>query len=273
MDWNQISQNVMNFLFELATSVGLKLLYAILVIIVGSRIVRFLVKRIINSKLFKKIDDSVAHFLTNCINFLLRVTIFIAAAMIIGVPASSFVAILTSAGVAIGLALQGSLSNFAGGIMILIFKPFKTGDYIECGDAAGTVEDITIFYTTLVTPDNKVIHLPNGTLSNSEVINYSEKSTRRLSITVSCAYGSDQEKVKALMLEMARSHELVLTDPAPFVALDNCADSSLDFIVRVWCKTSDYWTVYYDLTAQSATILEANGIEIPYPQMDVHIKN
>ena len=272
MDWNQIGQNILNFLVELGTSVGLKLLYAILVVIIGSKLVRFLVKRLRRSKLFKKIDASVAHFLLNFIGIVLRITVFVAAAMILGVPASSFVAVLTSAGVAIGLALQGSLSNLAGGIMILIFKPFRTGDYIEYGDVSGTVEDITIFYTELVTPDNKVVHCPNGALSNSNVINYSQKDTRRVSITVSCAYGTNVEEVEALMLGMLENHPLVLKDPAPFVALEECADSSLNFTVRAWCKNSDYWTVHFDMMSQSTKLLEENGIEIPFPQMDVHIK-
>ncbi len=272
MNWETIKTNILNFLWQLATTVGLRLLYAVLLIIVGSKLVSILVKRLRKAKLFSKMETSVSHFLINMINVTLRVLIFVSAALILGVPATSFVAILTSAGVAIGLALQGSLSNFAGGIMILLFKPFRTGDYIESGDVKGTVADITVFYTVLTTPDNKVIHCPNGALSNTEVINFSEKETRRLDIPASCAYGTDTDLVKRVLTEVAEAHPLVLKDPAPAAKLDKCNDSSLDFFLRVWCNNSDYWTVYYELTEQVKAALDSNHIDIPYPQMDVHIK-
>ena len=273
MNWQQIGENILSFLIELGTSVGLKLLFALVIIIVGSKLVSFLIKRLRKGKFSKRLETSVANFLINLINVALRTLIFITAATVLGIPATSFVALVTSAGVAIGLALQGSLANLAGGVMILIFRPFRVGDYILGAGEEGTVEEITIFYTTLVTPDNKVIHCPNGALSNANVTNYSEKKTRRVEVIASCAYGSDVEQVKRLLTEVASSHPLVLESPAPFVRLKECADSSLNVTVRVWCNNGDYWTVFYDLTERFQATLEANGIEIPFPQMDVHVKN
>jgi small conductance mechanosensitive channel len=273
MDWKSIGQNILNFLIELGTTVGLKILYAVIVVILGCKLVKLLVRRLRKGKLFQKMDHSVSNFLVNLINVSLRVIVFVTAAMILGVPATSFVAVLTSAGVAIGLALQGSLSNLAGGIMILIFKPFRIGDFIESsGNMKGTVEDISIFYTVLITPDNKVVHCPNGSLSNTDIVNYSKKEIRRVDLTVSCAYGSDVEQVKRLLTDTVVVHPLVLTDPSPFVRLNECADSSLNFTLRAWCKNADYWTVYFDLKEQVKKALDDNNIQIPFQQMDVHIK-
>ena len=269
MDWQALWQN----LLELLTSVGLKLLYAVLILIIGLKLTSFITKRARKSKWYQKTDQSVAHFLVNSMNVILKVLVFISAALVIGIPATSFVAILTSAGVAIGLALQGSLSNFVGGIMILLFKPFRVGDYIESPDCSGTVQDITIFYTVLTTPDNKVVHCPNGSLSNSNVINYSEMDKRRVDLTASVSYTADIEIVKKLLLDTVTAHEKVLSDTPPTIRLSKCGDSSLDFVVRVWCKTSDYWDVYFDLTEAVKNALDQAGVEIPYPQLDVHIRD
>ena len=190
---------------------------------------------------------------------------------IMGVPMASVVAAIASAGVAIGLALQGALSNLAGGIMILLFRPFRLDDYIEAGDYAGTVTDVGIFYTVLRTPDNKVVTIPNGTIMSESVVNYSVMDTRRVEIVVSVAYGSDIEQVKQILLGVATAHELVLTDPAPFARLAEHGDSSLDFKLRVWVKSADYWTVHFDLLETVEGRLAEAGIEIPYNQLDVHI--
>ena len=273
IDWNQIGKNILNFFSELVVSVGMKLLWAILILFVGLKLTKLITKQMQKAKWVKRTDPSVAHFLINFINITLKVLIFVSAALVLGVPATSFVAILTSAGVAIGLALQGSLANLAGGIMILLFKPFREGDYIESGDVSGTVQDISIFYTTLVTPDNKVVHCPNGSLSNANVTNYSQKDMRRVDIAVNVAYDADTEQVKQLLIDTVSGHEKLLPDNPPFVRLKNCGDSSLEFTCRVWCKTADYWDVYFDLTEEIKAKLDEAGIEIPYPQMDVHIKD
>lgn len=273
MNWKDVGNYLLNFLKELLTTAGLRILYAVLIIIIGLKLIKFFAKRCEKAKWYRRIDKSVAHFIVSSLNVLLKVLVFVSAALVLGVPATSFVAILTSAGVAIGLALQGSLSNFAGGLMILIFKPFRVGDYIESTEVSGTVQDISIFYTVLITPDNKTVHCPNGALSNTHVTNYSEQETRRVDIPVSVSYDADVAAVKQLLTETAAANEMILPDQPPFVRLSECADSSLDFTVRVWCKNADYWTVKFDLTEAIQAALVAAGIEIPYPQMDIHVKD
>ena len=273
MNWKEIGNYLLNFLKELVTTAGLRILYAALIIIIGLKLVKFFAKRCEKAKWYQRIDKSVAHFIVSSVNVILKVLLFVSAALVLGVPATSFVAILTSAGVAIGLALQGSLSNFAGGLMILIFKPFRVGDYIESAEVSGTVQDISIFYTVLITPDNKTIHCPNGALSNTHVTNYSEQETRRVDIPVSVSYDADVQTVKRLLLETAATNTMILPEQPPFVRLSECADSSLDFTVRVWCKNADYWTVKFDLTEWIQAALVTAGIEIPYPQMDIHVKD
>ena len=273
MNWKEIGNYLLNFLKELVTTAGLRILYAALIIIIGLKLVKFFAKRYEKAKWYRRIDKSVAHFIVSSVNVILKVLLFVSAALVLGVPATSFVAILTSAGVAIGLALQGSLSNFAGGLMILIFKPFRVGDYIESAEVSGTVQDISIFYTVLITPDNKTIHCPNGALSNTHVTNYSEQETRRVDIPVSVSYDADVQTVKRLLLETAATNTMILPEQPPFVRLSECADSSLDFTVRVWCKNADYWTVKFDLTESIQAALVTAGIEIPYPQMDIHVKD
>lgn len=273
MNWKEIGNYLLNFLKELVTTAGLRILYAALIIIIGLKLVKFFAKRCEKAKWYQRIDKSVAHFIVSSVNVILKVLLFVSAALVLGVPATSFVAILTSAGVAIGLALQGSLSNFAGGLMILIFKPFRVGDYIESAEVSGTVQDISIFYTVLITPDNKTIHCPNGALSNTHVTNYSEQETRRVDIPVSVSYDADVQTVKRLLLETAATNTMILPEQPPFVRLSECADSSLDFTVRVWCKNADYWTVKFDLTESIQAALVTAGIEIPYPQMDIHVKD
>ena len=273
MNWKEIGNYLLNFLKELVTTAGLRILYAALIIIIGLKLVKFFAKRCEKAKWYRRIDKSVAHFIVSSVNVILKVLLFVSAALVLGVPATSFVAILTSAGVAIGLALQGSLSNFAGGLMILIFKPFRVGDYIESAEVSGTVQDISIFYTVLITPDNKTIHCPNGALSNTHVTNYSEQETRRVDIPVSVSYDADVQTVKRLLLETAATNTMILPEQPPFVRLSECADSSLDFTVRVWCKNADYWTVKFDLTESIQAALVTAGIEIPYPQMDIHVKD
>jgi small conductance mechanosensitive channel len=186
---------------------------------------------------------------------------------------ASVVAVLASAGAAVALALQGTLSNFAAGIMLLIFKPIHVGNYVEAAGTAGTVTDLGLFSTTLTTPDNKVVIIPNGQVINGVITNYSLKDTRRVDVTFGVAYGTDTEKVKATILRIVDAHEKVHKDPAPFIRLTEMADSSLNFTVRVWANSGDYWGVKFDLHEAIVAELTRDGIEIPFPQMDVHIKN
>ncbi len=268
MNWNAI----LNYLLQVATSWGIKLLEAIVVLVVGLKLIGWLKKFIKKSPKLDKLDPGVRTFLSSFASIGLYVVLIIVLAGIIGIPATSFITILASCGVAIGLALQGSLSNFAGGLMILLFKPFKVGDYIEACGESGTVTEITVVYTVLLTVDNKRITLPNGTLTNSTIENYSAEELRRVDLTFNTAYDCDMEKVKDVLTKQAEAHSLVLQDPAPMVRLSAHGDSALTYTVRVWCKNEDYWTVHFDLTESIKAAFDANDIAIPYPQMDVHVK-
>lgn len=259
-----------DFLFELITSLGLKIVAAVIIFAVGTAAIKWLKKWIVNSPKNEKIDAGVRTFLASFATFSLYAVLFISVAMILGVPATSFVTALASCGVAIGLAMQGSLSNVAGGIMLLLFKPFKVGDYIEANGVSGTVTDITVVYTIIHTPDNKVITIPNGGLTNSVIQNYSASGTRRVDFTFTASYDSDIDKVKQILLEAA-SHELVLKDKEPVVALTEHGDSALVYALRVWCNTPDYWTIKFDINEKVKKEFDKNGISIPFPQMDVHL--
>lgn len=267
MDWEKFLQ----FLIEFATSWGLKLLGAIIILIVGLKLVKWVSKWVRTSKKLDKVDNSLRSFLSSFLKIVLYALLLITVASIIGIPATSFLTILASCGVAIGLALQGSLSNFAGGLMILFFKPFKVGDYIEAAGESGTVRDISVVYTLLVTPDNKHITIPNGTLTNSVLKNYSAEKNRRVDFTFDVAYGTDSDKVIKIITDVINAHPLAFKEPAPFVRLSSCADSSLKFTARVWCKSEDYWTVNFDVLESVKNAFEENDIQIPFPQLDVHI--
>ncbi len=268
---NETIENILKSIAEFCVDAGIKLVLALVVLGIGLKLAKYITKKIINSKAMQKSDASVRSFLNNLILITLNVTVVISAALIIGIPATSFVALLGTAGVAIGLALQGAFSNFAGGIMILIFRPFKVGDYIESSGLSGTVHDISIFYTVLQTVDNKHITIPNGTLMNSSVTNYSAENTRRVDITFSVSYDSDIEKVKEILLNKAIEHKFSLKEPAPFARLTNHGQSSLDFTLRVWCNSENFWDLKFDLTESIKKEFDKNNIVIPYQQIDVHL--
>ncbi len=273
MDWNSIFNKIFDFLFEFATSWGTRLLGALLVLIVGLKLVKVLCKFIRTSHKLDKIDSSLRSFISSFSKILLYVMLFITVAMILGIPATSFITILASCGVAIGLALQGSLSNFAGGMMILFFKPFKVGDFISSNGVSGTVVDISVVYTILLAPDNKRITIPNGSLTNSVIENFSAETTRRVDMTFSAAYDCDIEKVKKIITDIVEGHELVLKDPAPSVRLASHDANALTYTVKAWCNNADYWDVKFDVTEMVKAEFDKNQIEIPYPQLDVHVKN
>lgn len=266
-------EKMLDFIIELGTTAGLKLLYALAILIIGFKLSKWIINRISVSRAFKHMENSILKFMCNILKVALNATIIIAAAITIGIPATSFITILGSAGLAIGLALQGSLSNFAGSIMIMLFKPFKIGDYVKTGDIEGTVADINIFYTIMDTVDNKRISCPNGSLSNSNIINYTSQDMRRVDLVFSVSYDSDIEKIKKVMMNTVLSTENVLSNPEPIARLTGHSQSSLDFVLRAWCKTDDYWNVYFDLMEGIKDAFNKNGIEIPYNQMDIHIKN
>ena len=262
---------IVNYLVELATTTGLKLLGAIVLVIVGMKGIKWLRKWIRTSEKLNKIDDSLRSFMISFSSVVLYIVLFITVAVILGIPTTSFITMLASCGVAIGLALQGSLSNFAGGIMILIFKPFKVGDYIEAAGESGTVTEISVVYTELLTVDNKKITIPNGTITNSVIENYSAEKIRRVDLEFNTAYDCDIEKVKKIITEVLESHPKALKNPEIFVRLSAHNESALTYTARVWCKTEDYWDVNFDVIESVKKAFDENGIKIPYNQLDVHI--
>lgn len=264
-------EQFLNTVIAWATNFGLKLLAAVLVLIVGRILIKWIVKLLGKSHFAKKNDATVVRVVLNFASAGLYVLLFVTIIAILGVPMASMVAVIASAGVAIGLALQGALSNLAGGIMIMILRPFHIGDFVEMAGQSGTVKDVGVFYTVLNTGDNKVITIPNGTVMGAEIVNYSVNSTRRVDLVFSVAYGSDVSRVRSILLEEAEKHDLTLTDPAPFARLSKQNTSSLDFTLRVWVNASDYWTVNFDLLENINARFAKEGIEIPFNQLDVHV--
>jgi small conductance mechanosensitive channel len=242
-----------------------KVLMALAVLIIGLLIIKVFVnttKKVLSKR---EVDITLQKFLLNLLNWVLKILLFITVVAKLGIETTSFAAILASAGLAIGLALQGSLANFAGGILIIIFKPIKIGDFIEAQGVSGTVKEIEIFTTKLNTTDNKEIIIPNGALSNGNIVNYSTEATRRVDFTFGVGYDSDIKKTKEVISHVINSHPLVLKEPAPAVNLSELADSSINFFTRGWVKKEDYWTVKFDILEQTKEALDAAGIEIPYP--------
>ena len=241
---------IINSITQIAADFGLRLLYAVLIIFVGRWVVKLLLK-IIKSALEKTtVEETVRIFVANLLSTLLMVIIFIAAINQLGIETTSIIAMLGAAGLAIGLALQGSLANFAAGILIVIFRPYKVGDYIEAGSAAGTVLDIQIFSTVLKTPDNKVVVVPNGTIMDSSIINYTGQETRRVDIVASCGYEDDIDKVKDILKDILNQDERILEEPEPRIAVSELADNSINFIVRPWVNSSDVLSVKYSILEQ-----------------------
>ena len=252
---------------------GIKLIIGTLAIVIGFKIINKLSKRFINLAEKRNVDMTIIKFIKSFISYTLKILlVLIIAGSYWKLELSGLAAIVASAGVAIGLALQGSLSNFAGGFIILLLRPFKVGDYIQTGQFEGTVEQIGVFYTSLTTIDNKVVLIPNGSLSNGSLVNYSAKDTRRVDLVFAVSYESDILKVRGILKDIVQQHRLVLDYPEPFVGLLEQADSSLNFAVRVWVNTPDYWTVYFDLLEEVKLRFDKEEISIPYPQIDLHLK-
>lgn len=254
-------------LFDSAYALGKNLIVAFLILFIGFKIVKFIEKRVFGRVGFVKMDETLRRFLQSVLSFALKALVIVSAIIVAGVPMATFVTIIGAAGLAIGLALQGSLSNLAAGVLIIALRPFKVGDFVDGGGHSGTVTDIGLFYTKFTTPDNRAIILPNAMLSSSSIVNYGYYENRRLDMMFSADYASDIETVKSIIQGVVQRHELILDDPEPFVRLTQHADSALVFTVRVWVKASDYWAVNFDLQEQVKTAFDKNGIEIPYPHM------
>ena len=267
MNLDEILDKVIDF----ASVYGIKVIGAILIWIIGSWAIKKIMKGIRAVMTKREYDESLQKFLLNLISWILKILLIITLLGTLGVPTTSFAAIIAAAGLAIGLALQGSLGNFAGGVLIMIFKPIKIGDLIEAQGEIGVVKEIEIFTTKLTGLSNKEIIIPNGALSNGNIVNYTTEGTRRVDLTFGVGYDSDIKKTKEVLMNVITSHPLVLKDPAPTVNVSALADSSINFAVRPWCNTADYWGVYFDTQEQTKEALDAAGIEIPYPHQ-VEIK-
>ena len=254
------------------TAFGMKLLGAIIVLVVGLYVIKLVKKFIRTSKRMDKMDKGLRTFLVSFSSVVLSIVLVITVAAILGVPATSFLTILASCGLAVGLALQGSLSNFAGGVLILLFKPFKVGDFIDAGGKLGTVTEINVVYTVLTTLDNKRVTIPNGSITNAVVENYSAEDLRRVDLVFTASYTNDLNKVKSIISDVIAKHPLALQDPAPFVRMSKHAENALEYTVRIWCKNADYWDVYFDVIEQVKQAFDANDISIPFPQLDVHVE-
>lgn len=260
-------------LIDSGIQVGGHILKAVIVFVVGRFLISML-KRLTSRLLDKRnVDVSIKTFVKSLVNILLTILLIISVVGALGVETTSFAALLASAGVAIGMALSGNLQNFAGGLVILLFKPYKVGDWIESQGVAGTVKEIQIFHTILTTADNKLIFIPNGALSSGVVVNYSNQKTRRVEWIVGVDYGEDYAKVEQVVREILAADKRILSDPAPFVALHALDASSVNVVARVWVDSPNYWDVYFDINQAIYKTFNEKGIDFPFPQLTVHKAN
>lgn len=264
-------EKLLEKLNDLWVDAGLKIIYVLVILIVGSKLIKLITKLITKSKVFKKLDKSVASFLTSFIKATLNIILIITIASIIGIPSTSIITLLGSAGVAIGLAMQGGLSNIAGGLIILIFKPFKVGDFIDTHTDSGTVKSISLFYTTLTVIDNRTVSIPNGVLANSSTVNYSNEDERRLDIILDVSYKNSIDEVKNSINSVISKEKRIIKDKDVFVRLTNYKESSMEYTIRVWVPKDDYWNIKFDLLENLKDKFDQDGIMIPYNQLDVHI--
>ena len=257
-------------LLDLSITAGKHILAAAVVFFLGRIVVRFLNNLFAKMLSRRKIDVGVQSFLRSAVNILLTVLLVVSVIGALGISTTSFAALLASAGVAIGMALSGNLQNFAGGLIILLFKPYKVGDWIDIQSVSGTVREIQIFHTILTTADNKVVYIPNGTLSSGTIVNYSREDTRRVEWVVGVEYGVDYDHVESVARRILAADKRILDTPAPFVALHALDASSVNVTIRVWVKTSDYWDVYFNMNKQIYATFNAEGIGFPFPQLTIH---
>ena len=270
MEW---FETLLNTLINWATTTGVKLIIALVILLISFKIIKVVCRKIEKSGAKKNADKTVMRTLAYALGLTLRVVVLVCLVGYLGIDTSGITALIASLGVCVGLAVNGALSNLAGGVLIFITRPFKVDDFIEAQGVSGTVDDIHITSTKIVTVDNKVVYVPNGSLANGNIINYSEKDTRRVDLDFSVSYSADSDKVKAIITEILEKHELVLKDPAPFVRVSAHGTSAMIIKSRAWVKNADYWAVYFDVTEAVKAEFDKNGIEIPFQQLDVHIKN
>jgi small conductance mechanosensitive channel len=258
-------------IIEMAVEYGPKLLLAILTLIIGLWIIKAFIRALKRNMAKRELDASLTGFITSLSSTLLKVLLAISVAGMIGIEMTSFIAILGAAGLAIGLALSGTLQNFAGGVILLILKPYKVGDYIEAQGYAGSVKEIQIFHTVLLTPDNVTIIIPNSPISTGALKNYSAQERRRVDFTFGIGYDDDIDQAKSVLTRIIDADERIQKDPAPFIGVIEHADSSINLVVRVWANTSDYWGIYFDMMEKVKKEFDKESISIPFPQRDVHL--
>lgn len=273
MSWQEFWNQIVTWI----RTGGLKLLFAVAVLILTFALINWFAKKI-GARAEKqigegKLDKTLYKSISYIVRVMAKVLVVVALIGYLGFDTSGFAAILTSLGIGIGLAVNGTLSNFAGGILLLITRPFTDDDFIEACGFGGTVEDILICNTKIRTPDNKVVYLPNGKLSTSEIVNYSKKPTRRVDLTFSVAYEDDFEKAKEILLSVCRENPKILTDPAPTARVSEHGESSINLSLKAWCRNEDYWDTRFDLLEGVKSAFDKEGIHIPYPQLDVHTKD
>lgn len=258
---------------DLIIKYGGQLVLAIIVLIIGFWLVKIIVNAVNRLMEKKDTDPSLRPFLKSLLSALLKVMVVISVMTMVGIPMTSFIAILAAAGLAVGMALSGTLQNFAGGVMLLIFKPFNVGDFIEAQGFMGTVSEIQIFNTILKTPDNKTIIIPNGGLSTGPMTNFSTEPKRRVDFSFGIGYSDDIDKAKSIINDLIKADSRIINDPAPFIAVGELADSSVNFTVRVWANAADYWGIHFDLIESVKKTFDKENISIPFPQTDVHVYN
>lgn len=262
--------DIIHSLLKWSIDLGGRIIGALLIFLIGRFIISLLNKMVAKILDRRKVDESAKGFIKSLVNIILMVLLVIAIVSKLGIETTSIAALLASAGVAVGMALSGNLQNFAGGLIVLFLKPYKVGDFIENGSVAGTVKEIQIFHTILVTPDNKLIFIPNGTLSSGMITNYSKESTRRLEWIIGVEYDEDYERVKATLERLLKEETRLLDTPEPMIVLKELVDSSVNIMVRAWVKSSDYWNVYFDMNKNIYATFNKEGIGFPFPQLTIH---
>lgn len=268
MDWNAILDSIVSW----ATNTGIKIIIALIILLISFKVIKWICKKIEKTSDKKNIDKTIMKTVAYVVGITARVIVVVCLVGYLGIDTSAITALIASFGVCIGLAVNGALSNLAGGVLILVTRPFKVDDFIEAQGISGTVADIHITSTKIVTGDNKVVYVPNGSLANGNIINYSEKELRRVDLEFSIAYSADSDKAKTIISDILNSHELVLKEKDIFVKLAAHGPSAIQIKARAWTKNGDYWTVYFDVVEAVKKEFDKNGIEIPFDQLDVHIK-
>ena len=265
------TQEYMDMAINFGSSYGLKILSAILIFMIGKWIAKRIQNIVVKLMQKNKVDETLISFIESIVYIMLMIVVILAAINALGVQTTSFVAILGAAGLAVGLALQGTLGNVGSGVLLISFRPFKMGDFVTVGGETGTVAGISIFATTLHTLDNKVVIVPNSAVSGGNITNFSDRETRRIDLKFGIGYGDDLKMAKTILEDIMKADTRILAEPAPFVGVSELGDSSVNFVFRPWVKSADYWDVYFDMHEKVKLTFDEKGISIPFPQMDVHL--